>query len=579
MIYVTQQYKEACESSERKSYVIAKYGLYNKKAKLLIDSSSGLYQNFSSLEKTYNEVKTTNYNYISCEPNRVKLNGSFYFVSNKETKNAQENLAYWSLKMSDADKKFTSNPKIIYTFKEDIEFTELTLNFQELCTHFIVRYFKNNETVAFREVNNNDILNPTTRGASTLSDIKFDKVELEFIETAEPYRYIKFNEIDFGVYQQFTEKEIIDFDIIDELSIDSSELSSNSLNIIVDDTKGEYNILNPNNKIKDLQEKQEITFYHYLKVGNRYQEMPLGTFLLKTINVENNILEVQAYDDIYFMNDIYYGSNFYENEEVSVILKDLFDYFDNPHYQLDNELEGIKLTGYVPNVKCREALRLIAEAAGCVINKTRYGETYIFKTYDPVTKKFGRNLIFEEKPQKNMFNKSINVVEYNYTTRQENVELCNLLLKKGKHIVVYNLFPILQNSLQKMEENENYKIIKAYATTCEIEVYQETTVKLKGTLVKETSIVKKMPEVKDFEGEDFTIKKVDNKLITSDNTEEIAVWKLSRGETRYNFKTKVMPYIEVGDTCEYQTKFNTKSVFIPTRIQFTKSILQQIEGE
>ena len=579
MIYVTQQYKEACESSERKSYVIAKYGLYNKKAKLLINSSSGESQNFSILSKTYNEIKSTNYNYISCEPNRVKLDGSFYFINNKNNSNVQENLAYWSLQMSNANKLFTNNPKIIYTVSEEIEFIELTLNFQEVCSNFIVRYYKDNEVIAYRELSNNVLLNPTTKGAATLNELKFNKVEIEFIETLEPYRYIKFNEIDFGVYQQFTEKEIIDFDIIDELSIDSSELTSNSLNIIIDDSKGEYDILNPNNKIKDLQEKQEITFYHYLKVGNRYQEIPLGTFLLKSINVENNKLELQAYDDIYFMNDIYYGSKFYENEEVINVLKDLFDYFDNTYYELDSELQGIKLTGYVPNVKFREALRLIAEASGCVINKTRYGNTYIFKTYDPTIKNFTRNLIFEEKPQKNLFNNVIDVVEYNYTSKQENTEIYSSKLKVGKHIIVYEKYPILQDSLQKMEENSNYNIIKSYATTCEIEVYVETEVKLQGTWIKETSIVKKMPQNRVYDGEEYSIKKVDNKLITSDNAEEIAIWKLSRGETKFNFKTKMMPYIEVGDTCEYQTRFNTKKTFIPTRIEFTKSILQQMEGE
>ena len=78
---------------------------------------------------------------------------------------------------------------------------------------------------------------------------------------------------------------------------------------------------------------------------------------------------------------------------------------------------------------------------------------------------------------------------------------------------------------------------------------------------------------------DYAITKVDNHLITKENLQEIANWKLSRGAIKYNFETLTIPYLEVGDTCEYQTKYNSKNTFIPTRIEFSKSILQSIEGE
>ena len=79
MINVSQAYKDACESNNRQSYVIAKYGAYNKNAKGQISSVVSNSQEFSNIYKTYNEIKITNFNYISCEPDRVKLNNSFYF--------------------------------------------------------------------------------------------------------------------------------------------------------------------------------------------------------------------------------------------------------------------------------------------------------------------------------------------------------------------------------------------------------------------------------------------------------------------------------------------------------------------
>ena len=305
MIQVSEEYKKACEDSTRKSYVIAKYGIFNKLAKGQISKVQSETKAFSNINKTYNEIKDTKYNYISCEPNRVLLDDNFYFLTNKEVANEKELVAYWSNELSNANGLFTTNPKITYEFTQNIAFTELTLYFQEICVEFDVRYYLDETLVALREVRNNTSLIPTTEGATTLTDVYFNKIEIEFIKTNEPYRYIKFNEIDFGVYELFTNEQIIDYNILEELSIDSSELSSNSFNLIIDDEQGQYDILNPNNKLNKLQERQEISFYHYLQVGNEFKEMPLGTFLLKKFDVKDMRLEIEAYDDTYFMNKVY----------------------------------------------------------------------------------------------------------------------------------------------------------------------------------------------------------------------------------------------------------------------------------
>ena len=272
MIQVSEEYKKACEDSTRKSYVIAKYGIFNKQAKGQISKVQSEKKAFSNINKTYNEIKDTKYNYISCEPNRVLLDDNFYFLANKEVANEKELIAFWSNELSNANGLFTTNPKITYEFTQNIAFTELTLYFQEICVEFDVKYYLEGTLVALREVRNNTSLIPTTEGATTLADIYFNKIEIEFIKTNKPYRYIKFNEIDFGVYELFTNEQIIDYNILEELSIDSSELSSNSFNLIIDDEQGQYDILNPNNKLNKLQERQEISFYHYLQVGNEFKE-------------------------------------------------------------------------------------------------------------------------------------------------------------------------------------------------------------------------------------------------------------------------------------------------------------------
>lgn len=580
MITTSDNYKNACNSTTRQSYIVAKYGNYNKTAKSLINGVSSSGKSFSSITKTYNETKSTRFNYISCEPNRVKLDENFYFISNKNNSNDNENIAFWSSSLSNANGEFATNPKIIYSFSANIDFTELTLYFQEVCETFKVNYYLDSTLVAQRNITNNSELNVETKNDEvSQTNIYFNKLEIEFIRTSEPYRYIKFNEIDFGVYEQFSKNQIIDIDIIEELNIDSSDLSSNSLNLTIDDINGEYDVLNPNNKLKKLQERQEISVYHYLLVEGAFQEMPLGTFLLKEFDSSNSQLQIEAYDDIYFMNKTYYGSNFYESISMTTILNDLFNYFNYTNFNISSECDSIYLTGYIPNVEFREALRLICEAGSCVIRKTRLGITNIYKNFGNSIKDFERKMIFSESPSRNLFNNVIDIVEYNYSNQQEETEIYNTELEIGEHTILFSKYPVKQETIKKSEKNGNYEILKVYATSCVVKVTSQTKIILKATLCEPTSIVKRIVKDENVVIDEYAINKVDNKLITKSNSTSIGNWKLSRSDIHYNFSSMQIPYIEVGDKCTYKTKYNTANSFILTKIETTKSIRQTLKGE
>lgn len=578
MIQVSDEYKKASENTERKSYIIAKYGLYDKVGKTKINNVvANFSQPFSNIYKTYNDVTETNYNYISCEPNRCKLDGSFYFLNSKTNSSEKEKIALWGNVLSDSNGNFSGNkPNLIFRFSENLKLNNITLTFQEVVKSFRVDFYSNSTLVASWETQNNNLLIVETN--MVISNKYYNNITITFLATKEPYRYSKFNELDIGVLEKFGDEQIADMQIIDEVSIDSSELSSNSLTLQIKNLNGEFDILNPNNKLSKLQERQEIDIFHYLQVNGAYQEIPLGTFLIKKFTPRKQVLEIEAYDDTYYMNQMYYGSRFYENAEITFILKDLFDYFDYTKYIIDEELEGIKLSGYVPNVEWREALRMICEAGCCVVSKNRQGGTYIYRTYDEPIKTFSKKLLFSEEPSKNLFNNVIDVVEYNFTTRKENEIIYSSELEIGTHTIIYNKYPILETTLKKNVENIDYEIIKAYATSCVVEVKQKTNVELKATYIEETnSVIRKNKSVVN-ESEDFAISKVDNNLITIENSNLVANWKLNRSEIKFNFNTLVVPYVEVGDTCIYQTKYGDYR-FIPTRIEFSNSILQNIEGE
>lgn len=598
MIQVNEAYRNACKSPTRQSYIKVKYGLYDKQAKTKIANVICESKSFSNVAQTYDEKKTSNINYISCEPNRIKLNDTFCFVQDKNTINTNQNIGYWSNIMSNENCLFSSNdnPTITYNFNSNINFTDLTLHFQEIIVDMNVKYYLNNVLVFTRQIRNNDTPKFETSDIVVYENSTyFDKLELEFIKTKEPYRYVKFNEIDFGVYKMFNNDEIDSLDIIDEMSIDSSELSSNSLTLNIKDIDNKYDVLNPNNQLKYLQDRQEMTVFHYLKVGNEYKEIPLGSYLLKKMQVNSNVLSLECYDDTYFMNDIYYGSKFYDNVECVEIFKDIFNYFnyDINKYFLDNELIGIKLSGYIPQVEMREALRIVAEASGCVINKTRYGIAYVFRTYDNCVKVFGLDEYSGLVPQRNLYNNVIDIVQYNYDTISENNEILYsaIITKIGEYTIDFNKYPIayslyIDNPNSIKNNNNDYNIIELNATCCKIKVNSENQlVELNGKYYIQSKTTKRLVKDKTIDTSDYAINKIDNTLITKTNANEIGNWKLNASDISYNFTINSTPYIECGDTCKIQTKYkdgNGKYIFkhfVPTRLEFTNGIKQEMSGE
>lgn len=597
MISVTKKYIEACESPIRSSYVVVKYGLFDKEAKTTITAVVSTSQPFSNPSQTYDEIKDTNYNYITCEPNRVVLDNTFAFINDKTTINRNQNIGIWSQEISDENGMLATPFDITYTFGKLVKYTPLTLTFEEIVSSLDIMYYLDDELKHTKSISNNEELIIKTEDENS-SDLlfSFNKLVISIKSTKEPNRFVKFNELDLGIYETFKKEDINNLEIIDEISIDSSSMVSNSCSLTINDKDGKYDIVNPYNKLKTLQEKQELTVYHYLKVGNNFKEVPLGTFLIKDMNYRDKKMTLQCYDDRYFMNKTYYGSKFYINAKVKNVLEDLFIYFnyDVNKYVIDSELDNDVISGYIPFVSFGEALRLICESVCAIVSKTRYGITYIYKTYDDnVIKTFKTNSYDKSNPTKNLYNSIIDIDEYNYKESSSKVVLYNGTLKKGTHFIQFEKAPIVYKSyssdfslLKVDSSNTNFNIISLYASGCEVEVLvDDTTIELSGNVYETSVSTKRIKKYDYLSVDDYAIGKVSNHLINSTNSNNVALWKLNRGEIKYSFDVNSMPYIEVGDTCKiqlpYKTINNTQIVreFVPTKLRFNLGIKETIEGE
>lgn len=566
------EYINACRKPTRNSYIEVVFGLYNKNANNFLESIDGDYQEFNKPKITDNKVSYVNY--VSCEPFRSYPSEDNYFINSRNPiYNANQNIGYWSISMSDEDGYFKENPQIIYLFNNLIELSNITLYFQEVVTDLSVIFYKNDVEIARQDIYGNNLLNFET--SMVINDnLSYDKLTITFIRTAVPNRYVKFNNIEFGVLEVFEKNEILDIDINNETDLLSNELSSNTATITVRDY-GDYNVYNESGKLQYLQERQEISIYHYLKVKDEWVQKRLGTYLLKNYSNTDTQLTLNCYDDIYFMNKIYYGSKFYNNANAVDIFKDLFNYFNYTKFDLsDIENENILLTGYIPNVEFREALRLIAEASKCAVTKTREGITRILffdSIKDESIINLQRNEVYIDQPVKNLYNNVIDIEEYIYNVF-ENKEVYNSILDKGIYTINLKEYPCV--NLQ----SSGATILESYATGAVIEVNDKTQVIVTADVFNENKIVHRINLNPDVTLDGYAVNKVSNKLITSQYY-SIAEWKLSRNNVVKNLQTMFMPFLELGDKIDFVNKYNKVISMRINNINITNSIKSYLKGE
>ena len=567
-------YLDYARKLSRRSYVEIIFGLYNKIANSKVENIESYYkQSFSVLN--INNFKKTNIEYVSCEPGRTYPNENVRFInSDDSSKNTNQYRGYWSSEMSDNEGYFSNNPKITYYFSDLIDFTNLTLYFQEVVEQFVIRYYNNNDLIYTGSISGNNNLVVETNFENQK---QFNILEIEFIKTYIPYRYIKYNNLDFGIVKTFSKDQLIDLDINNELDLYSDELVSNTATFIIKNPNKQYSLYEEDDSLNFLQEKQEIQIYHYLKVGNEFIQKPLGTYLVKEFNSNSLNIEFVCYDDIYFMNDIYYGSKFYNNENLVNILRDLFEYFNYVNYDLsDIENENILLTGYIPNVTFREALRLIVEASKCCVFKNKLGLTkivYFGNVNDESILSLANYEIFNDNPVKNLYNNVVDIISHVYNEYKNEI-VYNAQLEPGIYNILYNNYPCINAEIV----DGDGIILKQFATGCQIEVNSSSKIIIKADVYNINKTRYRINKDVNATYDEYAIREIDNPLITT-QYQEIAMWKLNKNSLTKNLEIMNIPTLELGDTITYEyNKGKTIDIKL-TNLNYTNSIRMYIKGE
>jgi hypothetical protein len=312
--------------------------------------------------------QTEQKSYGTFELNQFVLDGSKSVL----TENPKD-IAFWNDALSKEDCTFETDPKITVTFQEQHTSAAITLYFEDeppaelkitwytiAGTKLITETFYPDSLIY---VCNNQVQN-------------YGKIEIEFVRTSFPQRYIKLQYILYGKYIVWDKDMIQTAKVQEDIDVTSATLSINEADISIVDMNNDFDAENENGAWKSVQKTQEVTLSEF----NNGNMIPMGAFFIDDFSFSKNIAKFKLIDVVGLLDKYtFYDGQVYNNVRAEVILNAIFVTSGIKKYVIDEEVGNILLSGYLAIQTCRKALQQVCFACGAVADDSRSDTIKVYK--------------------------------------------------------------------------------------------------------------------------------------------------------------------------------------------------------
>lgn len=352
-----------------RTYCVAKMELTDISA-----SSDGVFNSvqksdFSNMDLLVKDDRAKEKEYATLELNQYILDGSKEVM--KDT--GADDVAFWSNLMSNIDCSFDVNPKITVEFSENHTSTGITLSF--------VEDYPEELRITWFDLSNKELSKKTYKP----NDLKFycknqvknyGKVEIEFIKTRFPKRYIKMSEVLYGVIMEWSDELVITANVVEEVSTISDVISINTAEIEILDAENNFDISNKDGEWTSVERTQEIELTEY----KDNTSIPMGTFFIDTFSFSGNKAKFSLIDSVGLMDKYTFDKGeIYNLTNAGIIIEKIFEESNIEKYEIEDEVYLTKLSGHIPIMSCRDALRLVCFSCGAVADDSRSDTIKIYK--------------------------------------------------------------------------------------------------------------------------------------------------------------------------------------------------------
>lgn len=368
------------------------------------DLSSNSEEIFSDLDNIKETTIPQTKNYATLEKNFWLLNDSQPIYSSEELEQT-----YVSSYMSDKNCLFSDKACITLTSSVYLTTLGLTMVFDSIDKN----YAKKLKVKAYRD---STMIMDKDYTLSSYSDrlifadneelVRWNKIEIYFIESSLPYRRIRVNQLLFGIMETYTDENLISAESKEKTTMINSELPTHTFKFTIDNMNKLFNPDNPQGWYRYILQQQPISYEWGYQLDDGTIEWILGGKMLLTGSVEvgENQVSFSTTSLINYLTKVYkkgvYNSSGRSLYDLAVdVLED--SNIDSSQYNLWIGLKSIKTDAPLPKLEARQLLQIIATTGNCILFTNREnviniqpfnyvlnpdGMSYDFITSNPVVK-------------------------------------------------------------------------------------------------------------------------------------------------------------------------------------------------
>lgn len=368
------------------------------------DLSSNSEEIFSDLDNIKETTIPQSKNYATLEKNFWLLNDSQPIYGSEELEQT-----YVSSYMSDKNCLFSDKACITLTSSVYLTTLGLTMVFDSVDKN----YAKKLKVKAYRD---STMIMDKDYTLSSYSDrlifadneelVRWNKIEIYFIESSLPYRRIRVNQLLFGIMETYTDENLISAESKEKTTMINSELPTHTFKFTIDNMNKLFNPDNPQGWYRYILQQQPISYEWGYQLDDGTIEWILGGKMLLTGSVEvgENQVSFSTTSLINYLTKVYkkgvYNSSGRSLYDLAVdVLED--SNIDSSQYNLWSGLKSIKTDAPLPKLEARQLLQIIATTGNCILFTNREnviniqpfnyvlnpdGMSYDFITSNPVVK-------------------------------------------------------------------------------------------------------------------------------------------------------------------------------------------------
>ncbi len=368
------------------------------------DLSSNSEEIFSDLDNIKEATIPQSKNYATLEKNFWLLNDSQPIYGSEELEQT-----YVSSYMSDKNCLFSDKACITLTSSVYLTTLGLTMVFDSIDKN----YAKKLKVKAYRD---STMIMDKDYTLSSYSDrlifadneelVRWNKIEIYFIESSLPYRRIRVNQLLFGIMETYTDENLISAESKEKTTMINSELPTHTFKFTIDNMNKLFNPDNPQGWYRYILQQQPISYEWGYQLDDGTIEWILGGKMLLTGSVEvgENQVSFSTTSLINYLTKVYkkgvYNSSGRSLYDLAVdVLED--SNIDSTQYNLWSGLKSIKTDAPLPKLEARQLLQIIATTGNCILFTNREnviniqpfnyvlnpdGMSYDFITSNPVVK-------------------------------------------------------------------------------------------------------------------------------------------------------------------------------------------------